>query len=218
MTGRIITLAQQKGGSGKTTIAAHLAVAFHLQGLRVAIVDVDPQGSLGEWFEARERRMADDAGLSFRTASGWGARRAARALARDFDIVVVDTPPKSDVEAKSAIETANLVVVPIQPTHVDLWATKPTLDLIGQVQVPSLLILNRVLSRVSLTGEMAAAMAEFGHPAASNTIGNRVGFAASMGEGSTLLEREPGSKGSAELQAVALEVIDHLVAADGAQP
>ena len=96
MSGKIITVAQQKGGSGKTTIAAHLAVALsRLNGRSVALLDVDPQGSLGEWFEARERRLgADAAGFGFRTASGWGARREALAMQRDHDFVVVDTPPK----------------------------------------------------------------------------------------------------------------------------
>src|SRR5437899_11127411 len=86
MAGLVITLAQQKGGSGKTTIAAHLAVAFALTGKSVAILDIDPQGSLGEWFERRETKLGEgETGLAFRTASGWGARREARNLARDYD-------------------------------------------------------------------------------------------------------------------------------------
>src|SRR5262245_63699398 len=70
MAGRIITVAQQKGGTGKTTVAAHLAVALLRRGKSVAILDVDPQGSLGQWFEAREQRLGEDAtGLRFRTRS-----------------------------------------------------------------------------------------------------------------------------------------------------
>src|SRR5690606_38069785 len=110
----IITLAQQKGGSGKTTLAAHLAVAAALTGRSVAILDVDPQGSLGTWFEARETRLGEGATrLTFRTASGWGARREAKALARDHDLVIIDTPPKSDLDIRSAFEVADLVVVPL---------------------------------------------------------------------------------------------------------
>src|ERR1700730_13696213 len=113
MAGTVITLAQQKGGSGKTTIAAHLAVAFMRRGRSVAILDIDPQGSLGEWFERREEKLGErETGLAFRTASGWGARREARNLARDYDIVVIDTPPKADIELRSAFEVANLVAVP----------------------------------------------------------------------------------------------------------
>ena len=146
MSGKIITVAQQKGGSGKTTIAAHLAVALsRLNGRSVALLDVDPQGSLGEWFEARERRLgADAAGFGFRTASGWGARREALAMQRDHDFVVVDTPPKSDLEAKPAIEAATLVVVPIQPTPVDFWSCTATLKIVAAEKAPALVVVNRV--------------------------------------------------------------------------
>ena len=73
MSGLIITVAQQKGGTGKTTVAAHLAVALLQRGKSVAILDVDPQGSLGEWFEARERRLGEAATgtvLRIREAAG----------------------------------------------------------------------------------------------------------------------------------------------------
>lgn len=208
MTGRIITLAQQKGGSGKTTIAAHLAVAFLRQGRSVAILDVDPQGSLGEWFEARERNLGDGAAtMSFRTASGWGARREARSLARDFDFVVVDTPPKTDSEARPAIEAADLVAVPIQPTPLDLGATEPTLALIAQERVRGFIVINRVLQRALLTAEMVAAIRELGCVAAETQLGNRVAFAASMGKGSTVLELEPAGKAALEVEALAAEIL-----------
>ena len=204
----IITLAQQKGGSGKTTLAAHLAVAAALKGRSVAILDVDPQGSLGEWFELREKRLGE-AGtlLSFRTASGWGARREAKNLARDHDVVVIDTPPKSDVDLRSAFETADLVVVPLQPTPVDLWATDPTLTMIAKESARSLLVLNRVIGRALLTAEMAEAVGELGHAVAAARLGNRVAFAASMGEGSTVLESAPASPAADEMEALAREVI-----------
>lgn len=212
MSGKIITVAQQKGGSGKTTLAAHLAVALtrhSILGLpaRIALLDCDPQGSLGEWFEAREASLGEQAtGLSFRTASGWGARREARSLTRDHDVVVIDTPPKSDVESRPAIEVADLVVVPVQPTPVDLWATRPTLEMISKEGTACLLVINRAQPRAALTQEMAAAIEALGHPAARARLGNRVSFAASMGRGLTALETEPGSKGAAEIGALAAEL------------
>src|SRR5919197_839746 len=145
MSGRIITVAQQKGGTGKTTLAAHLAVALLQRGKSVALLDVDPQGSLGEWFEARERHLGEtETGMRFRTASGWGARREARELARDHDFVLVDTPPKSDSETRPAIEAASLVAVPIQPAPVDLWSTDSTLAMIARERANGLLVINRV--------------------------------------------------------------------------
>lgn len=204
----IITLAQQKGGSGKTTLAAHLAVAAALKGRSVAILDVDPQGSLGEWFEAREQRLGEDGTLlSFRTASGWGARREAKNLARDHDVVVIDTPPKSDLDIRSAFEAADLVVVPLQPTPVDLWATEPTLKTIAKEGTPALLVLNRVIGRALLTAEMAGAIGTLGHAVAAARLGNRVAFAASMGDGGTVLEAAPSGPAAAEMAALAKEVL-----------
>jgi len=208
MAGRIITIAQQKGGCGKTTLAAHLAVALLQRGKSVAILDVDPQGSLGEWFEARERRLGEgETGIRFRTASGWGARREARDLARDHDFVVVDTPPKSDSEARYAIEAANLVTVPVQPTPVDVWSTDSTLAMIAREHASGLLVINRVTQRAKLTAEMIAAIRGLGCVAANAQLGNRVSFAASMGKGSTVLEFEPSGKAAQEVQALADEVL-----------
>ncbi|MBS9477826.1 ParA family partition ATPase [Ancylobacter radicis] len=211
MSGHIITIAQQKGGSGKTTLAAHLAVALMRSGGRVALLDCDPQGSLGEWFEAREQTLGDDrTGLSFRTASGWGARREARSLARDYDFIVIDTPPKSDVESRPAIEAAHLVAVPVQPTPIDLWATQPTLEMIAKEGTPSLLVINRALARGALTKEITDAIHALGHPAAQTRLGNRVAFASSMGEGLTVMEIDPGSKGALEMETLARELVAAL--------
>jgi chromosome partitioning protein len=86
----------------------HLAVALARLGKSVALLDGNRQGSLGQWYEARERRVGEGrTGMSFRTASGWGARREAGWLARDHDMVVVDTPPKSDLEARPAVARAS---------------------------------------------------------------------------------------------------------------
>lgn len=206
MAGKIIAVAQQKGGSGKTTVAAHLAVALSGDA-RVAILDVDPQGSLGEWLERREERLdGAETGLSFRTASGWGAKREARSLSREHDVVIVDTPPKSDLEARHAIEAADLVLVPVQPTAVDLWATQSTLDLVGRSGPPALIVVNRVPPRGLSSAEVIAAIADLGAPAAATRLGNRVAFSASMGEGSTATETDPHGKAAEEIRALAAEI------------
>lgn len=212
MTGRILTIAQQKGGSGKTTLAAHIAVALAKQSkLTVAILDVDPQGSLGTWFEAREERLGEDGvGLELRTASGWGARREARSLARSFDYVVIDTPPKSDSDAKPAIDAADLVVVPIQPTPVDLWATEQTIRLAEREDKSAVLILNRVPPRASLTEEMSAAIADSGYDLLPTRIGNRTGFAAAMGKGLSVGELSPKEKAAQEIELLVKELAKRL--------
>ena len=209
MTGIIITVAQQKGGAGKTTLTAHLAVTWALENKHaVAILDLDPQGSLGEWLERREARLGEgNAGLEFRTASGWGARREAQSLARNHDIVIIDTPPHADREARKAMEAAALVVVPVQPTPTDLWSTEATLVQAEAEKVPTLMVLNRVPPRARLTDRITAALAEFEAPVAKARLGNRVAFAECLDVGSTALEMRPTSLAAEEVRVLAREIM-----------
>ncbi len=207
----IITIAQQKGGSGKTTLAANIAIANLLLGRKVAILDTDPQGSLGRWFMARCDRLGEDnTGLRFRTASAWGARYEARDLAKENDLVIIDTPPKMGVDGRPAIETANLVIVPVTPSKVDLWATEPTLELAAAERKPALLVLNRASARTRLTGEAAENMAKFGVGSASTTIGNRILFAEAMGTGLGVQEMRASSPAADEVARLANEISGSL--------
>ncbi len=212
MTGKIVTVTQQKGGSGKTTIAAHLAVASsRLHYRTVAIVDTDPQGSLGRWFMARsERSSSARPEMGFRTASAWGARYEAQDLAKDYDIVIIDTPPKMGIDGRPAIETADLIVVPVAPSPVDLWATEPTIEMAQSAKKPALMVLNRANARARLTGEMATAFEELGAVAAKTMIGNRIIFASSMGCGSTALEAQSNGPAASEVGDVTHEVMNAL--------
>src|SRR5262249_56726008 len=104
-------------------------------------------------------------------AGGGAPRREARDLGRDHDVVVIDTPPKSDSEARPAIETADLVVVPIQPTPVDVWATDSTLEMIARERGAGLLVINRVPQRTLLAAEMITAIRAFGCAVAASQLG-----------------------------------------------
>ncbi|MBV6658062.1 MAG: ParA family protein [Devosiaceae bacterium] len=214
MSGLILTIAQQKGGSGKTTLSAHLATALAYANMRVAVLDCDPQGSLGEWLEERESRLgADSTGLTFRTASGWGARREAKSLSRDHDAVVIDTPPKSDTEARPAIEVGHLVVVPVQPSPMDVWACGSTIELARAEKTATLLVLNRVPPRAAITDEMTEALAEIDSKLAKTRIGNRVGFAGAMNLGLTIMDTDPSGKGAKEITSLRKEVVKAAKAA-----
>ena len=110
--GHVITIAQQKGGSGKTTLAVNLAVEFSKRGQRVALLDTDPQGSLGRWFLARRDGVGVE-GLEFSTASAWGVSYECEKLRKSNDLVIVDTPPKVDADLRPALREADLVLIPI---------------------------------------------------------------------------------------------------------
>ena len=184
MAGQVITVAQQKGGSGKTTLAAHLALGFREQGKSVALVDLDPQGSLGRWFMTRVDHAPDTCeGMDFSTSSAWGVSYEVRKLTSANDIVIIDTPPKADSDLRPALRVADLVVVPVSVSHVDLWATEGVLDLAARERCPTLLVMNRTRVGTRLNAEVAEAATRLGAEVAAASLGNRVGYADAMGQG-----------------------------------
>jgi len=208
MAGTVITIAQQKGGAGKTTLAAHLAIAWAGQGRNVALVDIDPQGSLAAWHALRTERLGDGkTGLDFAAITGWRTAAEVERRARDHDIVVIDSPPHAETEAKLAIRAAHLVVMPVQPSPMDVWATQPTLYLARQERVKVLLVLNRVPSRANLTEAMLAKLADLGAAVADSRIGNRVALATSLVEGLGITEAAPSSRAAEEIVAAAEEIM-----------
>lgn len=207
MTAKVFTVAQQKGGAGKSTLAAHLAVCWSIQGKRVALVDIDPQGSLANWHAVREETMgAGETGLTFDQVTGWRTQRAVETLARDHDVVVIDSPPHAETEAKIAIRAADLVVVPSQPSPLDVWATVPTLEVAAKEKTQVVIALNRVPPRASLTGDMMARLKDYDVALAEAPVGNRVLFASAMAEGRTALEVRPSSTAAGEIRALADEL------------
>lgn len=212
MAGHVIVVAQQKGGAGKTTLAANLAVDMGARGLGTAIVDSDPQGSLGRWFMARRASLGDTAGgLAFATSSAWGIAYEAEKLRASHDIVIVDTPPKIDADLRPALREADLVLVPVSASAVDLWATGGVLDLAAREERPALLVLNRARAGTRLADRIRAALADFDAPVARTIIGNRVALAEVMERG--LAVTEAGAKAAtaaAEIRALADEVLARL--------
>lgn len=206
MPATAITIAQQKGGAGKTTIAAQLAVTWWKSGLSVAMLDVDPQGSLAAWFDERLRHGHDAKGLHLVQVSGWRLSTELDRLKREFDVVVIDSPPHAETDARVAVRAAALVIVPVQPSPMDLWATRPTLDLAVKEGSRPLLVLNRLPPRGKMHDAIRAKIESDELPLASASLGNRVGFAASMMEGRGVAETAPRDAAAVEIQALADEI------------
>ena len=214
MPANVITIAQQKGGAGKTTLAAHLALAWLATGHSVAVVDIDPQASLSSWFRLRrERRKSDEPDIEVTSITGWRVAAEVERQARGHDVVLVDSPPHAATEARIAVRAASLVLVPVQPSPMDLWATRATLELARSERVPALLVLNRVPPRANLTDAMLAEFLALGVPIAKSQIGNRVALASALAEGRGILESAPGSRGSEEVTALADEILGFAGAA-----
>jgi chromosome partitioning protein len=211
MTATIITIAQRKGGAGKTTLAAHLAVAWASAGRIVSLVDTDPQASLAQWYRRREERLGTCAtGLGFVAVTGWRSAEEIAQRAREYDIVLIDSPASVDADARATIRSAGLVLVPVQPSPVDVWATLPTLAMAQQEGVPALLVLNRVPARASLTQAMRERLALYDVGLAAHGLGNRIAFAAAFAEGWGIVESAEGSPAAAEIAGLAEEVLELL--------
>lgn len=202
---KVITVAQQKGGAGKTTMAAHIAVALSQKGNRVAVIDIDPQGSLSYWHKIREDKFGEGyTGLTFNALSGWRVGSEVARLKKSQDFIIIDSPPHTETEARTAIRAADLLVIPVQPSPTDLWATKATLELARAERVPVRVVLNRVAANSKLAGVIADELPEL----AETTIGNRVLFASSLMEGRCATELEPTSHAAKEIKNLVKEILD----------
>jgi chromosome partitioning protein len=208
MAGKIFTIAQQKGGAGKTTLAIHLAVAWLVAGHRVALLDIDPQASLTLWHRLRQARLGEDgAEPHLSSLAGWRVAGEAEKLARDHDVVLIDSPPHAETEARLAVRAAAQVLIPVQPSILDLWATRATLDLAKEEGTPAVIVLNRVPPRSVAGDDVAAEAHKLGFPVAANSIGNRVALSAAVQSGYGIGEWDRASQAGQEIAALAQELM-----------
>ena len=202
---QVITIAQQKGGAGKTNIAAHIAVSLAQTGRRIAIIDIDPQGSLSRWHILREKKFGIGyTGLHFVASSGWRIEGVISNLQNKMDYIIIDAPPHTETESKSAIRASSLVIVPMQPSPTDLWATEVTIDFAKSENIPVKILINRHNPTSKISKEIIKQLkAEI----FKNTIGNRVAFSSCFLTGVTVTENQPNSPAAIEIKNFVEEIL-----------
>ena len=211
MLSKVITISQQKGGSGKTTLAVNLALAFiKYHNLKVAVIDTDPQGSLGKWFMIRTEKKVSNDNLTFKTASLWGAQYESKTLKKDHDIVIIDTPPKIESDARPSIEAADLVLIPMAASHVDFWATGAIVDIAKKANKKILVQINRSNQRSKLISKTNDFIKSLNLSSTKTIIGNRQIYTASMGEGKTAVEKQRKGNAVEEIKQLSEEILSQI--------
>jgi chromosome partitioning protein len=192
---KTISFISQKGGVGKTTLASHLAVAYAADGLNVVILDLDPQASAAEWKDFRDEEMPGVIAIP--------SSRLPKVLKeledRGADVVILDTAPHSEGTALDAARAADLILVPCQPSIMDLRAMRKTTDLLKHIKKPTYAVLNGVSVQGSAAlGTEKAIAAEFKIEVCPIRMGDRVAYSRCLISGRSAQEYEPEGKAARE--------------------
>lgn len=209
---KTIAVLNQKGGSGKTTIATHLARAFQLDGADVLLVDSDPQGSARDWAAVQEDNPVTVVGIDRPTID-----RDVKKVARTTDYVVIDGAPQAADLAASAIKAADAILIPVQPSPYDVWATADLIDLIKQRieitdgKLKAAFVVSRAITGTRIGGEVVEALAGYELPILDARITQRVIYPETAASGTTVMDSKPAGAASAEITALAAEIKNKLI-------
>jgi chromosome partitioning protein len=208
---KTIALLARKGGSGKTTCAIHMGVLAQAGGLRVMFFDLDPQRSLAAWWQSRAastpplvetdaRRLPE----LLREASGEG-----------YDLAVVDTPPAVTFDTAQVAGAADLVLIPLRPSILDIYSVEGTAAVVKATNTRALLVLNACMppttaGELGTTAEARTALAGMGLPVAAASLAQRIDFTRALNSGEAVSEFAPASKAAAEMQRLWHEVREEM--------
>lgn len=208
-----IGILNQKGGAGKTTIALHLAHALALRDYRVMLVDADPQGSSRDWATARE----SNAPFSVIGLDRPIIHKEIAPLSQGYDYVLIDGAPRVSDLTRSAILASDIVLIPIQPSPLDIWAAHSVVELVQEAEIykPHLrakFMINRKIVNTAIAKEAVEVLKNYPYPVLKAAISQRIAFAESLNIGSTVLETAPKSIAASEINAVADELLQSIKA------
>ena len=203
---RVIAVLNQKGGAGKTTIATHLARALQLEGAAVLLVDSDPQGSARDWAAVRDDQPVPVVGLDRPTIE-----RDLKSIAQK-DYVIIDGAPQAHDLAVSALKAAHFILIPVQPSPYDIWATSDLVDLVKQRmeltegQLKAAFVISRAIRNTKLGQEVTEALTDYALPILAVRLMQRVIYPTSAAAGTTVLDAEPHGEAAKEIRALTHEI------------
>jgi chromosome partitioning protein len=192
---RMLTIASSKGGAGKTTLAAHLAVEAERTGAGpVAVVDTDPQGSLAAWWNSRKAQTPLFAAVEI----GRLADHLATLHRHQVELVVIDTPPALTEVIQAAVAVADVVLIPARPSPHDLRSIGTIVEMAERMGKLFCFVVNGATPRTTIATDAVRALAQHGR-VAPVTIHARIDFAGSMIDGRTVGEVNGQSRSTVEI-------------------
>jgi len=203
----IISLVNQKGGVGKTTIAVNLASCLSERGFRTLLVDADPQGSVLQWQSiSQDQRFA----VTHRPSAALLADK--KAMGRGHDHVIIDAPPAIGEITRAVIALSDLAIVPIGPSPLDIWSSKETVALFAEAkkrhrQLKTKLLICRKIVGTRIGREAREALETYGVELFESEISQRIAFVEAMISGRSVLDHAPHSEAAAEIRQLCEEII-----------
>lgn len=191
---KTISVISQKGGSGKTTLAVHLAVAAQKKGLQTAIFDLDPQASASTWADHRTRETP----VVIQAKASLLPVLLEQASAQKAGLVIIDSAPHADSAALTAARLSDLILIPCRPSAFDLRAIGSTLSMVSQK--PAYVVLNAVPSHGKVGEEARKALISGGVHVATPFLHHLVAFSHAVNDGRAAQELDPRSKASCEIE------------------
>jgi chromosome partitioning protein len=203
---KTVAILSQKGGTGKTTLALHLAVEAERSGAATLIVDLDPQASASSWSDLR----AQETPAVVSTQATRLSQVLTTAETHGATLILIDTAPHAESAALAAARAADLIVIPCRPAILDLKAIGTTIDLVRIAGKPAVVVLNAVPPRGSLTREAGEAVAGYGIPLSPVSLGHRSAFVHALTAGATAQEYEPRGKAAEEIRKLYTWICRHV--------
>ena len=206
--GKVISFTNQKGGSGKTTLSANLAVLWSNSGYKVAVIDADAQNSLTYWLEARKKYYGeDDIDITSYNFDVRNLKEEIKQIKSKYNFIIIDSPPSITFNTIQIIKASDRVFVPVQPSPLDLMATVPFLNLVKQEKKNPIIFLNSVMPRARLTDAMILRLRYAGAKIARSRISSKVLFAETFFVGRGVIDISVTSDAAKEIINAGNEII-----------
>jgi len=204
----IISVAQQKGGAGKTTISTNIAVCLSNLGKKVGFIDMDPQQSATMWYQLRQDYIADN--TIDLLLHDFNLKDILSEHHHKYDVLIIDTPPHAKESAMQLIRNSDFVIIPTQLSPMDIWATQPILDMAQEAQTAHFLVLNRVPYASKVSSSLHNSLIENNLPLAETAIGNRNHYVSAFLQGSGVTEHSPRSTAAFEIKKLTYALLQRI--------